>query len=119
MGAICVIVYLAGYKPIAIGMFILMVVASAITPSKAKKAAPYGGVTVKGAEMLEPIVIETTRGAPFRIPAKMKIRMNPYWGATPWRSKIGKHLGRLLRWGYTVGDPSDNYGPLYPPKKKG
>jgi hypothetical protein len=97
MGAICVVVYLAGYKSLAVGLFIVMVAASLITP-QAKKAAPYGGVTVQGAEMLEPIIIETTKGAPFRIPAKMQIRMNPYWGATPWREKIAKHLGRLTRW---------------------
>ena len=96
MGAICVIVYIAGYRAIAIGMLILMVVASVITPT-AKKAAPYGGVKVRGAEMLEPIVIETTKGAPFRIPAKMKIRMNPYWGATPWHAKIGKRFGADAR----------------------
>lgn len=102
MAAVCAAVYLAGYKSLAIGIFILLLISSVVLGKKpTPKGVSTGGIKVKGAEMLEPIVIETTRGAPFRIPDYMKIRIKPDWGANKWYEKaMGKGLGRMSRWAY-------------------
>lgn len=103
IGAVCVAVYIAGYASLAIGIFIVLILSSLVSGKKVKKAkgVSAGGVTVHGAEMLEPIIVESTRGPPFRIPSYMKIRVKPDWGAQTWFEKAaGKGLGRMARWGY-------------------
>lgn len=110
MGAVCMAVYLAGYQSLAIGIFILLVLSSLVAGRKAPtaKGMSMGGVTVKGAETLEPIIIETTRGAPFRIPSKMHVRIKPKWGGRPWVEKaMGRGIGRMARWGYRPLGPSN------------
>lgn len=102
VGAVCVAVYLAGYTSLAVGIFIIMLISSLVVAKKPKaKGVSAGGIKVSGAEMLEPIVIETTRGPPFRIPSYMKMRIKPNWGSSTWYEKaIGKGLGRMARWAY-------------------
>lgn len=102
MAAVCIAVYLAGYQTLALGIFVLMVLSSVVLGKKAApKGVSTGGISVSGAEMLEPIVIETTRGPPFRIPSYMKIRVKPNWGSNTWYEKaMGKGLGRMARWMY-------------------
>lgn len=104
MGGICFVVFLAGYKMLAIGMFVIMMFAMGIGEMKKPKKAPApAGITVHGAEMLEPIVIESTRGAPFRIPDYMRIRIRPDWGAeTKFEKASGKFLGAFARWNYRM-----------------
>ena len=111
MGAICLAVYVAGYASLAVGLFIIMVFASIISPAKKKEApAPAGGVKVHGAEMLEPIIIETTRSAPFRIPSAMRVRMNPTWGAYSWWEKATIGAARMAHLGLSR---------VWPPKYRG
>jgi len=102
VGAVCVAVYLAGYTSLAVGIFIIMLLSSLVMGKKKKTAGvSTGGIKVSGAEMLEPIIIETTRGPPFRIPSSMNMRINPKWGATTMYEKaMGKGLGRMARWAY-------------------
>lgn len=83
--AICIATYFAGYHGLAIGLAIitgLIMLAGGVKKSKTPQVVPVGGVRVRGAEMLEPIIIESTRGPPFRIPTDMDIRINPTWAAT-------------------------------------
>lgn len=83
--AVCAATYFAGYHTLAIGLAmitgIIMLIGGA-KKSKPPQVVPVGGVRVRGAEMLEPIIIESTRGPPFRIPKDMDIRINPTWAAT-------------------------------------
>ena len=104
VGAICAAVYLAGYVSLAVGIFIIMLLSSLVVGKKPKgKGVSTGGVKVSGAEMLEPIVIETTRGPPFRIPSYMHMRINPKWGgSTMYEKAMGKGLGRMARWAYRL-----------------
>ncbi len=104
MGAICAAVYVTGYTSLAIGIFLLVFISNVILGNNAPKK-PKGvstaGVRVKGAEMLEPIVIETTRGAPFRIPSNMHVRVKSNWGGNTWYEKaMGKGLGKMARLAY-------------------
>ena len=81
---ICGAAYFAGHATIAIGLLIITGLVFLAGGTKQKKQyypVPGGGVQVRGAEMLEPIIVETSRGPPFRIPAKMDMRVNPTWSA--------------------------------------
>ncbi|MFC2174431.1 hypothetical protein ACFLQ2_00990 [archaeon] len=104
LGAVCVAVYLAGYGSLAIGIFILLIISSVVMGGKKvikPKGTSMGGVRIKGAEALEPIIIETTRGAPFRIPANMNVRVRSNWGGQTWIEKaMGKGAGRAARMMY-------------------
>ena len=105
VGVVCVVVFIAGYKTLAVGLFIIMVFATLITGVTKKKPVPSGqyveGIKVKGANVLEPVVIETTRGPPFRIPARMDIRIKPTWSAMSWIEKVGHYgVGRPARMAY-------------------
>ncbi|MCK4327685.1 MAG: hypothetical protein KAW41_04380 [Candidatus Diapherotrites archaeon] len=105
MGAVCVAVYIAGYPGLAIGIFILLVISSVLMAPKriVAKGVSTAGVRVHGAETLEPIIIETTRGPPFRIPSFMNIRVRPNWGGDTWVEKaMGKGAGRAARLGHRV-----------------
>ncbi len=104
IGAVCVAVYLAGYASLAVGIFIIMLLSMLVSKEKAMpKGVSAGGIKVSGAETLEPIVIETTRGPPFRIPSYMHMRINPNWGAaTLYEKAMGKGLGRMARWAYRL-----------------
>lgn len=98
--------YLSGYVTyaywIAILGFIFFIISgvSSAAKKKPKKAAVPRG------EVMEPIVIESTRGAPYRIPEDMEIWMNPNAKpGRPWWAKVsgkgpiahfGKKLGQLL-----------------------
>ncbi|MCD6414638.1 MAG: hypothetical protein J7L23_03340 [Candidatus Diapherotrites archaeon] len=82
---VCAGAYLAGYRGLAIGLAIitgLVALAGGTKKSRKYQTVAIGGVNVRGAEMLEPIIIESTRGAPFRIPSDMDMRINPKWSAT-------------------------------------
>lgn len=97
-------VYLSGYVTyaywIAILGFIFFIISGVSAKKKPKKAAVPRG------EVMEPIIIESTRGAPYRIPEDMEIWMNPEAGiGRPWWAKVtskgpiahfGKKLGELL-----------------------
>ncbi|MCD6522155.1 MAG: hypothetical protein J7K68_00240 [Candidatus Diapherotrites archaeon] len=103
MLVICGAVYLAGYRSLAIGLLIVTVFANILTggtKKKVKGGVSVGGITVKGAEVLEPIIIETTRGPPFRIPSKMDIRIKPNWSAKNWAEKAGMGLASFAKIGY-------------------
>ena len=104
VGAVCAAVYLAGYVSLAVGLFIIMLLSSLFMAKKPKGGGvSAGGIRMSGADMLEPIVIETTRGAPFRIPSTMHMRVNPKWGGTTMYEKaMGKGLGRMARWVYRL-----------------
>jgi hypothetical protein len=106
MGAVTAAVYLAGYQGIAIGIFIIMIFSSLVSGAKKAEAVPAGGVSVHGAQMLEPIVIETTRGPPFRIPSDMKIRIKADWSGRTWYEKAASGVGSATRM---------MYRPFYPP----
>jgi len=97
MGAICAAVYFTGYQSLAIGIFILLVLSSLVMGKKPSAGGvSTGGIKVSGAECLEPIIIETTRGPPFRIPSAMHIRVKPNWGGnTRYEKAMGKGLGRI------------------------
>lgn len=105
MVAVCAAVYFAGYRSLAVGIFVLLVFSFFVSGGAKKKTTAeetiVEGLRVQGAEVLKPIIIETKRGAPFRIPEKMFIRINPKWGATTWVERAsGKFLGRLARFSY-------------------
>jgi len=66
--------YLSGYKAISLVLFIISVVLLFYDrPKRVKKAAA-------GYEMGEPIIIESTRNAPFRIPDKYWLKVSPKKG---------------------------------------
>lgn len=74
--------FYTGYTNIALAILVLGGVFFMVggTGKPSKKPVP-GGVNVRGAEMLDPIFIETTKGAPFRIPKSTKMKINPKWGS--------------------------------------
>ena len=85
--------YVSGYASAAVligGGLAAIYAASVLMASMQKKhPAPKGG-----SQLLEPIVIETTRLPPYRIPAKMDIRMHPQWGMKTFYEKASyKTLG--------------------------
>ena len=82
------LIWLMGYKTVAVVVFGLFMIVAFImrTPSPERRVAE--GIKVQGAEMLEPIVIETVKKPPFRIPRKMDLGINPTWGAKLWREKL-------------------------------
>lgn len=76
--------YFAGYATIALAVLVLtglFFLGGGRSKKPSYYSVPAGGVRVHGAEMLEPIVVETTKGAPFRIPKQMDMRVNPKWSA--------------------------------------
>lgn len=98
---ICAGAYLAGYSGLAFGLLVLtglIFLAGGIGGEKKSYPVSAGGVRVHGAEMLEPIVIETSKGAPFRIPNDMDIKICPTWLADNLIEKAtGRGLGPLAR----------------------
>lgn len=97
-------VYLTGYITYAYWIVILGVIFFIISGLSAKRKPKR--VAVPRGEVLEPIVIESTRGAPYRIPKDMEIWMKPEAGVPrPWWAKVtskgpiayfGKKLGQFL-----------------------
>ena len=91
------IVYLSGYRTIGVlvGLLLFMVfsVSVLVSGSGAKSGASSG--------ILEPIIIESTRGNPYRIPEKMNIQYDP--GATGgfrWEKTVsgaGKSIGKIAK----------------------
>jgi hypothetical protein len=57
-------------------------------------------VKVKGAQMLEPIVIEVPKGPPYQIPKFSMMKVNPYWGGNPGYEKMANAVGGMFRYGY-------------------
>lgn len=105
---VCAVVYIAGYHSLAISMFILMILSSLIMRKKTTtKKVSTSGINIKGAEMLEPIIIETTRGPPFRIPASMQVRIKPNWASKTWLEKACIGIGRITRMAYRATKWSD------------
>ncbi|MEM0372697.1 MAG: hypothetical protein QXO69_02550 [archaeon] len=93
--------YVAGYPSIALwgaALVILVWLVSKMTAPKPSK---------KKSKTLEPIVIESTRGAPYRIPSKMTLKFKPnevpdapMWydaGEKGILGNLGKAIGKGLR----------------------
>jgi hypothetical protein len=57
-------------------------------------------VSVSGAEMLEPVIIRTTKNAPFRIPENMGMRIQPNWQPHFWNEPPSYAMASLFRMGY-------------------
>lgn len=95
---IAAFLYISGYASAAIliGVGLAAVYAVSMLASSMQKAAhpaPRGG-----SQLLEPIVIETTRLPPYKIPAKMDIRMHPQWGMKTFYEKVSyKTLGGAFK----------------------
>ncbi len=71
---LAVVIWLLGYKALAIFTVVVLLVVSVIFRGEKKvaKNKALEGITIKGpVEVLEPIVIETKRKPPFRIPSEM------------------------------------------------
>ena len=68
-----IVLWLLGQRLLAgITLVILLVVLILFREEKQKKKAPLGGIEIKGpVEVLEPIVIETKKKPPFRIPSEI------------------------------------------------
>ncbi|MCD4740348.1 hypothetical protein K8R43_04100 [archaeon] len=80
-----------------IGAIILLVFLVGGTNSKKQDyRIPVGGVRVHGAEMVEPIIIETTKTAPFRIPKSIDMKVNPTWKALSQLEKMSYKGGAGL-----------------------
>lgn len=94
---IAAFLYVSGYVSAALlvgmglaGVYAVSVLASSM---QKKQPAPRGG-----SQLLEPIVIETTRLPPYKIPAKMDIRMHPQWGMKTFYEKVSyKTLGGAFK----------------------
>jgi hypothetical protein len=117
VGGVCAVVFMAGYQSLALAVFLLMFVFTVFegVVSRGAQAAPQGvtrteGIEVRGAEVLEPIVIKTTRGPPYRIPDRMDIRMNPYWRGREWYTKAAMAPAILGRSTYKMFRGQDFYG---------
>ncbi len=71
---VAVIVWMAGYMMLAIVflvLFFFVAVISVSEPTKPKNYKEIAGVKIKGnVDVLEPIIIETRRTPPFRVPSK-------------------------------------------------
>jgi len=98
IGAVIVIIlYMTGYRAYAIAASLLIAVIfvlSIIFEKQPQKAGSYSSV-------LEPIVIESTRGLAYRIPGTMEIKYDRkmsegmQWEKT--QKKWGKAMGQLIR----------------------
>ncbi len=68
------VIWVGGYRSLAIAFLVVFVIVSMLTasaPIKTKKIKEIEGVKFYGSvDVLEPIVIETRRTPPFRIPSK-------------------------------------------------
>lgn len=93
--------YYFGYRSLGIGIFVIMMLGVLLArPKRAPvvvNEASVQGLKIKGAQVLEPIVIESTRGPPFRIPSEMRIRVKPNWSAYSWFEKAAKGVGQISR----------------------
>lgn len=100
VGAVSMGVYLAGYTGIGIAMFAICLVFTFAGGGFKKKLTPkervVQGLRVQGAEVLEPIMIKTTRDAPFRIPERMDIRIKPNWSAPTMYEKAARGGSSIL-----------------------
>ena len=97
---IAAFLYFSGYRSwgilIAILLFVIFSV-SVIFSRSSKSKEP-----ASGSNILEPIIIESTRGAPYRIPERLDIMYDPKAGMTKWWEKVGKRgygkaAGRVLK----------------------
>jgi hypothetical protein len=88
--------YLSGYRSVSIALILLLAVifmASALSrkPIEAPRAS----------NVLEPIIIESTRGAPYTIPDEMQIfydrKAKPRKKWESIESKWGKGVGRIIK----------------------
>jgi hypothetical protein len=57
-------------------------------------------VKVKGAQMLEPIVIEVPKGPPYKIPKFTIMKVNPYWGGYPGYEHMTNAITRGMKYLY-------------------
>lgn len=93
--------YFFGYRSLGIGIFVIMILGVFLArPKRAPvtvKEEVVQGLKIKGANVLEPIVIESTRGPPFRIPSEMRIRVKPNWSAYSWFEKAARGVGQVSR----------------------
>jgi hypothetical protein len=100
MALVCAAAYFAGYRNIALALLLIVGLIFLFGGKKEKSyySVPGGGVRVHGAQSLEPIVIETTRGAPFRIPKQIDMRIQPKWSAMDLMEKAsGRGAGSLAK----------------------
>ena len=99
LGAVSAGVYMAGYTGIGVGLFAVSFLFTFIGGGFKKKLTAkekvVQGLRVQGADVLEPIVIKTTRDAPFRIPDRMDMRIKPTWGSPRWFEKASWGLNYL------------------------
>ena len=99
VGAVSIGVYFAGYTGIGIALFAITIVFTFVGGGFKKKLTPkervVQGLRVQGAEVLEPIVVKTTRDAPFRIPERMDIRIKPNWSAPTMYEKAARGISNL------------------------
>jgi hypothetical protein len=95
-----------GYTTLGYGAIILSFFFMLIDTSQARrKRAP--SVNVKGAQMLEPIVVEVPKGPPYKIPKFSVIKVNPYWGGYPGYEHMTNSLTQGMKYLYwnLVGRP--------------
>lgn len=106
-GVFAIFLYVGGYKPLAI-VLAIGVLLFAILSGRSKPApVPRGGGS--GQEMLEPIIIESTRGPQYRIPPTMAFYVNPFSAVQAWYMKvtrIGAFGTAARRAGRALGRPS-------------
>ncbi|GEM_PF-5632480 len=88
MFGLLVLIWMLGYRSIAIVVFVLFIIVSFFARRPSPERRVVEGLKVQGAEVLEPIVIETVRKPPFRIPKKMDLGVNPTWSSKLWREKV-------------------------------
>jgi hypothetical protein len=85
--------YLSGYRLIGVvlGLLMFLVLSVATVAGASSKKAESAS-----ADMLEPIVIESTRTIPYRIPENLDIRYDREADFAPKWFKIGKKWGKAF-----------------------
>jgi hypothetical protein len=77
-----IFIYVGGYKTIAVVLAIAVVIFAILRgiPAKVSRAA--------GHDMLEPIVIESTRGPAYKVPSTMNFMVHPTSKGQSWYQKV-------------------------------
>jgi hypothetical protein len=93
------IVYFSGYRTMGVLTGLLFFIVFAISVVFVREPKEAKG----GPNVLEPIVIESTRGAPFRIPDELELQFDPEasegWKWEKAASKWGKSAGKVINVG--------------------
>jgi len=89
--------YFTGYRAFSVLVGLLILFIFSVSVVFGKREARYES----GSNVLEPIVIESTRGAPYRIPEELNIRYDRKMGEGKlWEKrekKWGQAIGRVVR----------------------